>query len=57
MIFEGFREVYSKITAFWDGRNNVQSGRYATLYVYKPAPSIFRTENYFNPEAEVQCSS
>jgi len=32
MIFEGFREVYNKITAFWDGRDNVQSGRYATLF-------------------------
>jgi hypothetical protein len=32
MIFEGFREVYNKITALWDGRDNVQSGRYATLY-------------------------
>jgi bisphosphoglycerate-independent phosphoglycerate mutase (AlkP superfamily) len=32
MIFEGFREVYNKITAFWDGRDNIQSGTYATLF-------------------------
>jgi len=31
MIFKGFRGVYNKITAFWDGRDNEQSGRYATL--------------------------
>jgi hypothetical protein len=32
MIFDGFRGVYNRITAFWDGKNNVQSGRYATLF-------------------------
>jgi len=32
LIFEGLREVYNKITAFWDGRDSVQSGRYATPF-------------------------
>jgi len=31
MIFKGIREVYNKINDFWDGRDSVQTGGYATL--------------------------